>query len=346
MKRMQRYRGNSNAASSRRQIRGYCTCHRNSEGYDQVVDGVITKQMRWDEENPFQAALYATGRISYYGISEFANPLYRGGGNVTIGLYNDATGSSIGDFSLRNISDPTMDAGFYLAKAHFGLVDVQSDAIGLGSKFLDAGTSYGSSFSADYSNYGLVGALSLRTDDIGTTTGFIGSFAVGGEFTLGGKYNRVDQLDVAAERGAGRGVYFFDKEALPYINKPGATLGRSSDSHFFMPLEDSLVVKDAGSAYRYTGGAPSVERAYVNRSSVYGVEFPLNGLSPRLPTAADTTLPHFLEGGNTALRLPNGGGYLVNPTREFVVPGGGAMPQGSTLFVIGPNGTRIPIRGR
>lgn len=149
----------------------------------------------------------------------------------------------------------------------------------------------------------------------------------------------------AAETTAGRGAYFFDQQALPYINRADATLGQTGQAHFFLPLEDSSVVTDAASAYRYTGGAPSLERAYTSGGEVYGVEFPLDGLSPRLPTAADTTLPHFLEDGNTALRLPNGGGYLVNPTREFVVPGGGSMPSGSTLFKIGPNGTRIPIRG-
>lgn len=111
-----------------------------------------------------------------------------------------------------------------------------------------------------------------------------------------------------------------------------------------MPLEDSVVVKDAASAYRFTGGAPSLERAYVNGGDVFGVEFPLAGFAPRLPTAADTTLEHFLQGGRTALKLPEGGGYLINPTREFVIPGGAPMPQGSILFRLGPNGERIPIR--
>lgn len=140
-------------------------------------------------------------------------------------------------------------------------------------------------------------------------------------------------------------MYFFDQQALPYINRTDAALGRGGEARFFMPLEDSLIVTDAASAYRYSGGAPSLERAYTSGGDVFGVEFSLNGLSPRLPTAADTTLPHFLEGGNTALRLPNGGGYVVNPTREFVVLGGGSIPSGSTLFKIGPNGTRIPVRG-
>lgn len=145
--------------------------------------------------------------------------------------------------------------------------------------------------------------------------------------------------------GAGNsGAYFFDQQVLPYIDREGATLGQKGMAQFFMPAGDSTVVTDAASAYRYSGGAPSLERAYLTGGDVYGVEFPLDGMSPRLPTAADTTLEHFLEGGNTALKLPNNGGYLINQTREFVVPGGQNMPSGSVLFKIAPDGSRVPIR--
>ncbi|WP_222926995.1 hypothetical protein [Sphingomonas gilva] len=181
---------------------------------------------------------------------------------------------------------------------------------------------------------GTVAPFDRQTTDIGL-------FTLGGARAMPAKLGNVGHV---ADSAAGRGVYFFDQQALPYIDRADATLGRTGEAHFFMPLEDSAIVTDAASAYRYTGGAPSLERAYISGGDVFGVEFPLNGLSPRLPTAADTALPHFLEGGHTALRLPNGGGYLVNPTREFVVPGGGSIPSGSTLFKIDPNGTRIPIR--
>jgi hypothetical protein len=116
-----------------------------------------------------------------------------------------------------------------------------------------------------------------------------------------------------------------------------------------MPLEDSAVVVDGATAYRYSGGAPSLLPVKTPDGfaygDVFGVDFPLAGMSPRLPVAADAGgLAHFLEGGKTALRLEDGKSYLLNPTREFVVPGGSAMPTGSVLFKIGPNGTRIPIR--
>ena len=92
--------------------------------------------------------------------------------------------------------------------------------------------------------------------------------------------------------------------------------------------------------------APSVVRAYVNGKPVYGVAFPTEGLDIRLPTAADAGgWPHFLEGGRTAVRTaePNGG-YLLNTTREFVVPGGSPMPTGSVLFRLGSHGEWIPLR--
>jgi hypothetical protein len=148
-----------------------------------------------------------------------------------------------------------------------------------------------------------------------------------------------------ADTGVGNsGVYFFDQQVLPYIDQHNATLGQSGQAQFFMPEEDSPLVVDASSAYRYSGGAPSLERAYMGGGEVYGVEFPLKDLATRLPTTDDTTLEHFLEGGYTALKLPDGGGYLVNPTREFVVPGGASMPSGSILFKIAPDGSHIPIR--
>ena len=93
-------------------------------------------------------------------------------------------------------------------------------------------------------------------------------------------------------------------------------------------------------------GWTSVARAYMNGEPAYGVALPTEGLGIRLPTAADAgEWPHFLEGGRTTVRTaaPNGG-YLLNTTRESVVPGGSPMPTGSVLFRLGPSGTWIPLR--
>jgi hypothetical protein len=140
-------------------------------------------------------------------------------------------------------------------------------------------------------------------------------------------------------------VAFFGKSNLNYYTVDNATLGASGKSFFFMPLEDSAAVTNASDAARLTGNAPSALDAYMNQGDIYGISFPTDGMSTQLPTAADAGgWPHFLEGGNTAVALPDNGGYLVNPTREFVTPGGNAVPQGSVLFQVGPNGEWIPMR--
>jgi len=58
---------------------------------------------------------------------------------------------------------------------------------------------------------------------------------------------------------------------LPYIGRDAATLGQKGTAQFFMPASDSIVVTDAASAYRYSGGATSLERAYLTDGEVFGV---------------------------------------------------------------------------
>lgn len=130
------------------------------------------------------------------------------------------------------------------------------------------------------------------------------------------------------------GVAFFGQSNLKYYEPAGATLGREGGAFFHMPLEDSVLVTDAASAARYTGMAPSALEAYRSGGEIYGLSFPTAGLGARVPTAADASgYAHFLEGGHTAVRLEGEkAGFLVNPTRELVIPGGQAVPQGSVLF--------------
>jgi hypothetical protein len=75
--------------------------------------------------------------------------------------------------------------------------------------------------------------------------------------------------------------------------------------------------------------------------------FPTEGKVITKHTPADAGgWPHYLEGGHTAIKLSDGpnAGYLVNPTREFVIPGGDPVPPGSVLFKLGPNGEWIPMK--
>lgn len=143
------------------------------------------------------------------------------------------------------------------------------------------------------------------------------------------------------------GVAFFGQDNLGYYTRDGATIGREGRNFFLMPLEDSGVVRNAGDAARYTGMAPSAQKAYVEGGDIHGLSFPTNGMQLSKPSAADAMgWPHYLEGGNTAVRLGDGpnAGYLLNPTREFVTPGGSAVPSGSVLFRLGPNGEWMPTR--
>jgi len=150
------------------------------------------------------------------------------------------------------------------------------------------------------------------------------------------------------------GVAFFGEDNLGYYTRESATIGREGKTFFFMPLEDSAVVRSAADAARYTGRAPSAEKAYLGSGNligqsddIFGLSFPTSGMKISKPTAADAGgWPHYLEGGHTAIKTGNGpnAGYLINSTREFVVPGGNIVPEGSVLFKLGPNGEWVPIR--
>jgi hypothetical protein len=166
---------------------------------------------------------------------------------------------------------------------------------------------------------------------------------------------RQDTVDIDAVVAGNRGltappeefgVAFFGFDNVNYYTRANGTLGRPGGSYFLMPLEDAGVVKNAHDAARYTGMAPSAQKAYLADANIYGISFPLDGLAVTRPTAADANgWAHFLEGGNTAVKLGDGpnAGYLLNTTREFVIPGGTPIPSGSTLFQLGQNGEWIPL---
>lgn len=138
----------------------------------------------------------------------------------------------------------------------------------------------------------------------------------------------------ALRHGDDYGVAFFGRDNVRFYTPENATLGREGGAFFHMPIADSVLVTDAASAARYTGHAPSALEAYKTGGEIFGISFPRAGLGARVPTAADAGgYVHFLEGGHTAVRTEGPlGGFLVNPTREFVIPGGQAVPPGSVLF--------------
>jgi hypothetical protein len=142
------------------------------------------------------------------------------------------------------------------------------------------------------------------------------------------------------------GVAFFGESNLKYYSGDTAKLGREGGGFFHMPIEDSSIVTDTADAARYTGMSPSTLKAYVEGGETYGISFPSGGFDVRPPTAVDAGgWPHFLEGGKTAVALEGeNAGYLLNPVREFVLPGGKEVPEGSVLFKLGDNGSWVPVR--
>jgi hypothetical protein len=155
---------------------------------------------------------------------------------------------------------------------------------------------------------------------------------------------------VSSNKGATEqeyGVAFFGRDNQAYYTPANATIGRTGRPFFLMPLEDSAIVKNAGDAARYTGMAPSAEKAYKTGGDIYGLSFPLDGMTMAKPTAADAMgWEHYLEGGHTAVRTGDGptAAYLLNPTREFVIPGGNPVPAGAVLFQLGEKGEWMPLK--
>jgi YD repeat-containing protein len=148
-----------------------------------------------------------------------------------------------------------------------------------------------------------------------------------------------------AGRVTAYGVSFFDRDIADRI-LTNPRLGRLNEPHFFMAVEDSATIRDAFDASRFSGRSPGTDRALIAGEPIYGLAFPTDGLGVRGPTSADAGgWAHYLEGGRTAVRtsLEPTGGFLVNPTREYIVPGGRPMPSGSVLFQLGSNGEWIIV---
>ena len=131
-------------------------------------------------------------------------------------------------------------------------------------------------------------------------------------------------------------AFFDDSAATKYYAGPSDTLGAPGRPFFVMPVEDAGIIRNAHDAARYTGMSPATEHAYVTGTDVHGLAFPVDGIPYRVPTTADAMgWPHYLEGGQTAvLGEGPGAGYLVNPTRERVIPGGTPVMPGAFRFVL------------
>lgn len=136
---------------------------------------------------------------------------------------------------------------------------------------------------------------------------------------------------------------YFGENALEHFAGDHVTLGPPNGKAFLMPESDGVRVVDARSAAVETGRAPSVAEAAENGQRIFGLSVPAEGLDLRTPTFADAVgNENFVPGGMTAVK--NGDLFVGNATREAVVTGGGAMPPGTILFEVLPDGTRRAVR--
>jgi hypothetical protein len=160
----------------------------------------------------------------------------------------------------------------------------------------------------------------------------------------------VDFHDMGA---AGYHSTIFNDKVLQFYDTADAHLGAPNSSVWAMPAEDAARIRTPADAARQTGMAPMAQDVYLNGGDLYSVHFPVDPGELRRPTVADSNKwEHFYPDptstdpvyGHTAVKIDGGKGqYLVNPTRETLVPGGNPMPPGSVLTRL-KNGSWTVVR--
>lgn len=155
----------------------------------------------------------------------------------------------------------------------------------------------------------------------------------------------IDPWGLSCNDARSYGVSFFDQEIADIYRSPGAKLGRKGGLVWMMESGDAAGLRSHSDIVRATGNAARVVDAYSQQKRIYGLVFPLEAQTRRVPTTVDAGgWAHFLEGGHTAVRLPGpNGGYLLNSTKEFVMDGGASIPKGSVLFEAQADGSWSPV---
>jgi uncharacterized protein YukE len=162
----------------------------------------------------------------------------------------------------------------------------------------------------------------------------------------------IARLTSAFRRGEARrsevqamGHSYFDEASYRSFYESGdSTLGAPGRAFFFMPEEDALAyVHNPIDAMVQTGLAPSVRNAVMRGEPVYGIRFPLEGTSPRLPTFEDAAgNVNYTPGGHTAVAFE--GGHMINPTHERVIEGGRPLQPNTEIFQLLDSGERLVVR--
>ncbi|MFA6302699.1 MAG: hypothetical protein WC627_06155, partial [Legionella sp.] len=186
-----------------------------------------------------------------------------------------------------------------------------------------------------------VGAVRYGVAEVGARVG-----------VFGGKGAVVEEIGEMVPHSTSKidyGVAFFGKDNVLKYYLPGfggwvPTLGAKNRPFFHMKIEDAALIDSPVKTAIETGFAPSVKNAWERGGDIYGLAFPTKSFNIRTPVKADAMgWPHFFEGGHTAINAEGTSYFLVNKTREFVLPGGDLMPKGSVLFRLEDSGAWKPL---
>ncbi|QAY59762.1 hypothetical protein ET475_07010 [Microbacterium protaetiae] len=143
---------------------------------------------------------------------------------------------------------------------------------------------------------------------------------------VGDPLTDVDFHDMGA---SGYHSSIFGDQVLQFYDTPNAHLGAPDSSVWAMPTEDAARIHTPADAARQTGMAPMAQNAYLNGGDLYAIHFPVDPTTLRRPTVADADgWAHFYADptsrdpiyGHTAVNT-GADAYLINPTRETLVPG-------------------------
>ena len=117
-----------------------------------------------------------------------------------------------------------------------------------------------------------------------------------------------------------------------YANNPNATLGAPNGAVWVMRDTDAAMCTSIGAVARDTGMAGGVKSAYLNGDKyVYGIVVNAQNVNVSKPTKDTPGVnADWNSNGRTAV---NGNGFVLDTgVEEFVIEGGGRMPEGSFSF--------------
>lgn len=145
--------------------------------FNTIATMMANMQSQYEGDHPLVTALWTAGRLgSGFGDATFGT-VYRGGGNLIFGTYNDVAGTTYGDWSLSNLYSPVINLGGatinYADKLLTGQNDIVDDVTWLGGKAKDAVVRFGIDASTTYRQGGISAVANRYAVDGGEILGNI-----------------------------------------------------------------------------------------------------------------------------------------------------------------------------